>query len=145
MAPGPDRASLEGNVAFTGRLASMKREQAFALIRKQGGTPRRGATKSTSVLVVGQLGWPLLADGRPSNSLSHARSHGVPIASERQFLEWVGRAGPDEQIRPDSGAQLAALAGLPIEVVGELSVFGLIDPRDGKYRFRDLAAARQVA
>jgi tetratricopeptide (TPR) repeat protein len=145
MASGPDRASLKGNVAITGRLASMKREQAFALIRQEGGTPRRGVTKSTSLLVVGQLGWPLLADGRPSNSLSRARSSGVPIASERQFLEWVGRAVPDEQIRTYSAERLASLSGLPIALIDELSVLGLIDPRDGQYRFRDLAAARQVA
>jgi tetratricopeptide (TPR) repeat protein len=145
MASGPDRASLKGNVAVTGRLASMKREQAFALIRQEGGKPRRGVTKSTSLLVVGQLGWPLLADGRPSNSLSRARSHGVPIASERQFLEWIGRAIPDDQIRTYSAERLASLSGLPIALIDELSVLGLIDPRDGQYRFRDLAAARQVA
>src|SRR5215467_2052376 len=52
---------FQGVVAFTGRLASMKREEAFALVREQGCTPRRGLTRNTSVLVVGQLGWPLLA------------------------------------------------------------------------------------
>ncbi len=145
MASGPDRASIKGDVAITGRLASMKREQAFALIRQHGGTPRRGVTKSTSLLVVGQLGWPLLADGRPSNSLSRAKSSGVPIASETQFLEWVGRAIPDEQIRTYTADRLAALAGLPIAVIEQLSVLGLIDPREGHYRFRDLAAARQLA
>jgi tetratricopeptide (TPR) repeat protein len=145
MPPGPDRASLKGNVAITGRLASMKREQAFALIRKEGGTPRRGVTKRTGVLVVGQLGWPLLADGRPSNSLRRARTHRVPIASERQFLEWIGRASPDEEMRSYTAERLAALAGLPLALIDELSVLGLIDPREGRYRFRDLAAARQIA
>ena len=145
MAPPPDRASLKGTVAITGRLASMKRAEAFALIRQAGGTPRRGVTKGTSLLVVGQLGWPLLADGRPSNSLRRARSDKIPIASERQFLEWIGRAIPDEEIRSYSAARLASLAGLPGELIDELSVLGLLEPRDGQYRFRDLAAARQVA
>jgi tetratricopeptide (TPR) repeat protein len=145
MAPPPDSASLKGNVAVTGRLASMKRVEAFALIRQRGGMPRRGVTKGTGLLVVGQLGWPLLADGRPSNSLSRARSIGVPIASERQFLEWIGKAQPDDEIRSYTPERLASLAGLPIAVVEELSVLGLIDPREGRYRFRDLAAARQVA
>ena len=68
-----ERASLKGTVAFTGRLASMKRAEAFEHVRRHGGTPRRGVTKGTSLLVVGELGWPLLADGRPSNSLAQAR------------------------------------------------------------------------
>ena len=81
----PDQSSnsaLLGIVAFTGRLASMKREEAFALVRRHGGTPRRGVTRKTAVLVVGELGWPLLPDGQPSKSLSVAKSLGVQIASE---------------------------------------------------------------
>src|SRR5262249_57539642 len=86
---------IEGSsVAFTGRLASMKRADAFALVRERGGNPREGVTKRTDVLIVGEFGWPLVDDGRPSNSLAQARSYGVPVASERQFLEWVGKAAP---------------------------------------------------
>src|SRR5262245_53014986 len=89
----PDSTILEGTVAFTGRLASMKRSEAFALVRGRGGTPREGVTRQTDILVVGELGWPLLDDGRPSNSLAQARTYGIPIASERQFLAWVGKSG----------------------------------------------------
>src|SRR5262249_52237683 len=38
---------IEGTVAFTGRLASMRRAEAFALVRERGGTPREGVTKKT--------------------------------------------------------------------------------------------------
>jgi tetratricopeptide (TPR) repeat protein len=145
MAAEPTSVPLRGVVAFTGRLASMKRAEAFELVRKHGGTPRRGITKSTSLLVVGQLGWPLLADGSPSNSINRAKSYGVIIASEQRFLELVGHAVPDDQIRTYTAAQIAALSDLPNEVVEQLAEFGLLDPRDGRYRFRDLAAARQVA
>lgn len=123
----------------------MKRSEAFALVRARGGTPREGVTRQTDILIVGELGWPLLDDGRPSNSLAQARAYAVPIASERQFLEWVGRSVPDEQAKSYSAAQLAALAKLPPEVVDQLAMFGLIEARDGQYGFRDLAAARQVA
>src|SRR4030081_2706671 len=99
MSAEPSSSPIQGNVAFTGRLAAMKREDAFALVREKGGTPRRGLTKKTSVLVVGELGWPLLPDGEPSKSLSLAKSYGVPITSERHFLEWAGRTLPDEQVR----------------------------------------------
>ncbi len=136
---------LEGTVAFTGRLASMKRADAFALVKKHGGKPREGVTRKTDVLVVGELGWPLLDDGRPSNSLAQARSHGIPVASERQFLEWLGHSVPDEQAKTYTAGQLAALSKLPPEVVDQLAMFGLIEARGGHYGFRDLAAARQVA
>jgi hypothetical protein len=39
-------------------------------------------TKRTQVLIVGELGWPLLDNGRPSNKLSRATVLGIPIVSE---------------------------------------------------------------
>ncbi len=145
MPQAQQRSPIQGNIAFTGRLGSMKRAEAFALVRKHGGTPRRGVSKSTDQLVVGQLGWPLLADGRPSNSLARAQAYGVAIVSERRFLEWIGRGAADEEQRSYAAEQIASVAGLPVSVIGELAAFGVLDPRDGRYRFRDLAAARQVA
>jgi len=123
----------------------MKRADAFALVRERGGNPREGVTKRTDVLIVGEFGWPLIDDGRPSNSLAQARSYGVPVASERQFLEWVGKALPDEQAKTYTADQLAGLSKLPAPVLEQLAMFGLIEPRDGRYGFRDLAAARQIA
>jgi tetratricopeptide (TPR) repeat protein len=145
MAADPDTSPLHGTVAFTGRLASMKREEAFALVRKRRGAPRRGVTRKTDVLIVGELGWPLLPDGRPSKSLALAQSYGVTIASERQFLEWAGKAVPDEQVRTYSAEQISSLSGLSIDIVDQLTAFGLLDRRNEQYGFRDLAAARQVA
>jgi tetratricopeptide (TPR) repeat protein len=123
----------------------MKRADAFALVRKYGGKPREGVTRQTDVLIVGELGWPLLDDGRPSGSLAQARSYRVPIASERQFLEWLGRSVPEQQAKTYTADQLAALSKLPRDVVDQLAMFGLIEARGGLYGFRDLAAARQVA
>ena len=123
----------------------MKRADAFALVRKHGGKPREGVTKQTGVLVVGELGWPLLDDGRPSASLAQAKTYRVPIASERQFLEWVGKSDPEQQAKTYTADQLAALSKLPREVIEQLTMFGLIEARGGLYGFRDLAAARQVA
>jgi tetratricopeptide (TPR) repeat protein len=123
----------------------MKRAEAFDLVRRRGGTPRQGVTRNTGVLIVGELGWPLLDDGRPSNSLAQARTYGVPIASERQFLAWTGKTGGVEQTKTYTGDQLAALSKMPREVVDQLAMFGLIEPVGHLYGFRDLAAARQVA
>jgi tetratricopeptide (TPR) repeat protein len=123
----------------------MRRADAFALVRSHGGKPRKGVTKHTDVLIVGELGWPVLDDGRPSNSLARAKSYRVRIASERQFLEWLGKNVPKEQAKTYSADQLASLSKLPKEIVDQLSMFGLIESRNGLYGFRDLAAARQVA
>jgi NAD-dependent DNA ligase len=90
-----DGSVLKSSVAFTGRLACMTRAEAFDVVRQRGGTASPAVTKRTKILVVGELGWPLLDDGRPSNKLSRASEYGIPAVSERRFLEWIGRAVPD--------------------------------------------------
>jgi tetratricopeptide (TPR) repeat protein len=123
----------------------MTREAAFAVVRQRGGTPRRGVTRDTGVLIVGELGWPLLDDGRPSNSLCQAKCYGVPIARERQFLEWVGRAAPEEQEKTYTAEQVSSLARASLSLVEQLGALGLLQPCGNLYGFRDLAAARQIA
>jgi hypothetical protein len=124
----------------------MKRADAFTLVTKNGGQPRHGITKNTRVLIVGELGWPLRDDGQPSKSLTTSKSLGIPIVSERRFLEWVGKIAPEEkQAATYTTVELATLSKLPADVVEQLSMFGLAEARDGLYGFRDLAAARQVA
>jgi tetratricopeptide (TPR) repeat protein len=123
----------------------MKRAEAFALVRRHGGTPREGVTRKTDILIVGELGWPLVDDGKPSNSLAQAKTYGVPVASERRFLEWLGKVAPQEQTKTYTAEQLSALAKVPTAILDQLAMFGLIEPKDGLYGFRDLAAARQIA
>ena len=122
-----DSSALKSKVAFTGRLACMTRAQAFEVVRSHGGTPSQTVTRQTNVLVVGELGWPLLDDGRPSNKLSRAGSYGVPVVSERRFLEWIGKAVPDSWHRTYSADQIAALSKLSSNTIDELVRFGLLD------------------
>src|SRR6516164_9255064 len=140
-----DTSALRTSVAFTGRLACMSRAEAFAVVRQRGGTPSETVTKQTKLLIVGELGWPLLDDGRPSNKLSRATVYGIPVASERRFLEWIGKAVPDSVHKTYSADQLAALSKLSSEKIHELARFGLIDEQGGRFGFRDLASARQIA
>jgi tetratricopeptide (TPR) repeat protein len=100
---------------------------------------------SANVLVVGELGWPLLDDGRPSNKLSRASSYGIPVISERRFLEWIGKAAPDSLHRTYSADQIASLSKLSSSTIDELVRFGLLDPRGSLFGFRDLASARQIS
>jgi BRCA1 C Terminus (BRCT) domain len=140
-----DSSALSSTVAFTGRLACMTRAEAFEVVRSHGGTPSQAVTRQTNVLVVGELGWPLLDDGRPSNKLSRAGSYGIPVVSERRFLEWIGKVVPDSLHRTYSADQIAALSKLSSSTVEELVRFGLLDPRGGLFGFCDLASARQIS
>ncbi len=140
-----DSSALRSNVAFTGRLACMTRAEAFEVVRSHGGTPSQAVTRQTKVLVVGELGWPLLDDGRPSNKLSKASSYGIPAVSERRFLEWIGKAVPDGLNRTYSAGQIATLSKLSHGTIEELVRFGLLNPRGDLFGFRDLASARQIS
>jgi BRCT domain type II-containing protein len=121
---GLDSSALKGSVAFTGRLACMTRAEAFEVVRQHSGAPSQAVTKRTNLLIVGELGWPLLDDGRPSNKLSRATSYGIPVVSERRFLEWIGRSIPDSFQKTYSGEQLAALSKMSAETVQELAHSG---------------------
>src|SRR5215471_16434103 len=140
-----DGSVLKSSVAFTGRLACMSRAEAFDIVRQRGGTPSPAVTNRTQVLIVGEFGWPLLDDGRPSNKLSRATEYGIPIVSERRFLEWIGKAIPDNNQKSYSADQLAALSKMSRGTVQELAQLSLLDERDGRFGFRDLASARQIA
>jgi tetratricopeptide (TPR) repeat protein len=140
-----DSSALKSSVAFTGRLACMTRAEAFEVVRQRGGTPSQAVTKRTKLLIVGELGWPLLDDGRPSNKLSRANAYGIPVANERRFLEWIGKAVPDSVHKTYSADQLAALSKLSSDMILKLAQLGLLDERGGCFGFRDLASARQIA
>jgi NAD-dependent DNA ligase len=77
----------------------MTRAEAFEVVRQLGGTPSQDVTKRTKLLIVGELGWPLLDDGRPSNKLSRATFYGIPVVSERQIfgMDWEGPSGQRPQ------------------------------------------------
>src|SRR5271166_5217353 len=141
----PDASALKSSVAFTGRLACMSRAEAFEVVRQHGGTPSPAVTKRTKLLIVGELGWPLLDDGRPSNKLSQANAYGIPIVSERRFLEWIGVAVPNQVHTAYSTDQLAVLSKMSGGMIRELAQLGLLDERDGRFGFHDLASARQIA
>ena len=74
-----------------------------------------------------------------------ASAYGVPVVSERRFLEWIGKALPDSVHKTYSVDQLAALSKLSSDMIREFAQFGLLDERGGRFGFRDLASARQIA
>ena len=65
-------------LVFTGKLSSMPREQAFELAEEKGASVSNTVTKNTTFLVVGE---------KPGSKLKKAQTLGIPILSERDFLQ----------------------------------------------------------
>jgi len=111
---------LDGKrVAFTGRLATMTRAEAEALVRDHGGIPDGGVSRHTSFVVVGQEGWPLQNDGRLTAKLVRAKrltaiGYRITVVAE---LDWLGMLGLDDSAdtvrRRFTLAQLGAVLKIP--------------------------------
>lgn len=90
------QATLRGKrVAITGKLHTMRREDAVALIEDLGGEYVPHPDESTSLLVVGEVGGPLAPGGRPTIDLERARrlksvGAGIEITTESEFLTSFG-------------------------------------------------------
>ncbi|NMD04325.1 MAG: NAD-dependent DNA ligase LigA [Deltaproteobacteria bacterium] len=76
-------APLAGkSFVFTGALANLERNDAKDIVENLGGTVQSGVTKKTTYVVAG-------AD--PGSKLDKAKSAGIKIISEAEFLKLVGR------------------------------------------------------
>src|SRR5437588_725437 len=90
-------------VAFTGGLASMTRSEGTKLVRSHGGRFTVSVNQRTTMLVVGQDGWPLQADGRLTNKLRKARAlqnagFKIRITSEDDWLTCIGAQSSGQAI-----------------------------------------------
>ncbi|MEJ5285333.1 MAG: NAD-dependent DNA ligase LigA [Brevinematales bacterium] len=68
-------------IVFTGKAETFTREGFEELVRKYGGIPSDSVSKNTDYLVVGE---------NPGSKLEKAKSVGVKILSEQEFLELLG-------------------------------------------------------
>jgi Tetratricopeptide repeat/BRCA1 C Terminus (BRCT) domain len=119
-------------IAFTGRLASMTRIDVVALVRNHGGCPVLSVNHCTSLLIVGQDGWPLQEDGRLTNKLRKAQSlkragYDITVVAEEEFLARFGLEPCPEGIRRlYSIAQLSRLLKIPGDRLRKWMAAGLI-------------------
>lgn len=141
-------------VAFTGKLASMKRDDAFRMVRDAGGEPVDSINHSTTLLVVGMEGWPMLSDGRISSKLARAerlRGAGYPIdvLSEHAFFEWLnnGEHGSphDAAVRTCSLKHASRALDVSESTLRRWEHFGLLRSSGGMLDFRDLVSLRTIA
>jgi DNA ligase (NAD+) len=73
------RGALAGqSVVFTGRLDTMTRPEAERLVERHGGRAQQAVTRRTGLVVAGNA---------PGGKLDRARTFGIPVVSERQFLQ----------------------------------------------------------
>lgn len=79
-----EEGSLTGkSFCFTGEMVSMKRADAEALVKKNGGSCKSSVTRDLSYLVTNDT-----SSGSSKNK--KAAQYGIPIIDEKQFLELAG-------------------------------------------------------
>lgn len=148
--------TLQGErVAFTGTLASMTHRQASQLAESHGGSAGQHVSKHTTMLVIGEEGWPLESDGSPSVKLQQAnrlREEGLPIRIVSES-DWLGILGlhdrMDEVRRHYTPAMLSQMLDVPVTVIRGWERSGLIRPvkhvlRLAYFDFREVASARRL-
>ena len=149
--------SLEGErVAFTGTLASMTHRQAVAIVLQHGGTAGEHVSRKLTMLVIGEEGWPLEADGQPSvkwQQVTRWRQEGlaIRIVTESDWLGFVGLQEQQQEVhRRYTPAMLSQLLNVPVNVIRGWERSGLIKPVSQVYRlsyfdFQEVASARRLA
>jgi len=143
-------------VAFTGTLASMTHEQAARLAAEHGGTPHEHVSRQTTLLVVGEEGWPLEDNGEPSVKFQQAerwKGEGAPIRflTETEWLKLLGHPQePEESHRLYTPAMLSQLLDVGVAVIRGWERAGLIRPVKRVYRlpyfdFLEVTSARRLS
>jgi tetratricopeptide (TPR) repeat protein len=141
-----DGALAGKTVVFLGRLMGVPRRQAERAVAEQGGQIRRGLTRRTDLLVLGRGLDDRLGLAQLEDKLAQAERFGATVSSEGTFLRSVGlAAAAADEARPLGLADLQKQTGLDAATVRLLALFDVIAPEDGRCRFRDLVAAREVA
>ena len=138
-------------VVFTGKLSSLGRKEARALVTRLGGTTADEVNARTTMVVVGAEGFGPSPKDDKSQKLKRAEELNVRIVSENDFCELAGVPSPDALKR-----QYHALRDLTIRYpalredhLRYLVKCGLIRPvlrtnADTFFAFTDLAVIKQV-
>ena len=155
--PIPQSPPLAGErLAFTGTLASMTHLEAHARVAECGGTATEHVSRQTTMLVVGEEGWPLEEDGKPSVKLQHAerlRAEGqaIRIVSESDWLSFVGLDGRRGEVhRRCTPAMLGQMLKISVHQIRRWERLGLIKAvshvcRLPFFDFQEVASARRLA
>jgi tetratricopeptide (TPR) repeat protein len=144
-----DPALTDHVVVFTGKLSSLGRKEAQALVIRLGGSAADEVTAKTTMVVVGAEGF---AGAEKSQKLRRAEDLGLRIVSESEFCRMAGLQ-PPEDLKQQYYAQrdiLSMYVGVREDHLRYLQKWGLIRPvlrtnSDIFYSFPDLLLIRQVS
>jgi tetratricopeptide (TPR) repeat protein len=149
------RGLSDMEIAVTGRLASMTRREGAARIAEAGGVYVREPGEGTGLLVVGQAGWPLKDDGKPTQSLVKGRrlqksGTSLRIIMETEFLSLLGLKDLLEDLNGlYTTSQLSRILGIPASRIRYWTRCRLITPlrlegRLGWFDFKEVLSARAL-
>lgn len=148
---------LQGErVAFTGTLASMTHAHATQLVAEHGGSASEHVSRQTTMLVVGEEGWPLDDDGGVSVKLQQVEEwqregSSVRTINESDWLLLLGLTERRDEIRRlYTPAMLSQLLGVSVHVIRGWERCGLIHPVKKVYRlpyfdFQEVTSARRLS
>ncbi|MEZ6132536.1 MAG: tetratricopeptide repeat protein [Planctomycetaceae bacterium] len=143
-------------VTFTGTLASMTHRDAAALVETYGGRAVQAVSRSLTMLVVGEEGWPLEEDGATSQKLTQsseliAEGANIHVVAESDWLHLIGlNERRDEIQRSYTPAMLSRVLQVPVGMIRRWARIGLIRPvrrvcRQLYFDFREVASAQRLA
>jgi len=144
-----ERPLADQVVVFTGKLSSLGRKEAQALVIRLGGSAAEEVTTKTTIVVVGAEGFP---GAEKSHKLRKAEDLGLRVVGENDFCRMAG-IQPPEDLKLQYYAQrdlLSMYRGLREDHLRYLQKWGLIRPvmrtnSDTYYAFSDLLLIRQVS
>lgn len=146
-----DRLPLHNQVvAISGRMISMSHADAADLIASLGGRLARHVTRLTTILVIGEDGLPLGADGQPDVKLRRARelnddSAAIEILPEAEFLPRLEL--DDVRVRRQyTFAELTRITGVRPNVIRSWVRHGLLAPVETRMglQYFDFAQVSQL-
>jgi tetratricopeptide (TPR) repeat protein len=143
-------------VAFTGTLASMTHARAMELVQQHGGTAGEHVSRQTTMLVIGEEGWPLEDDGHVSVKLQQVErwnraGENIRIVNESDWLLLLGLTERREEIkRLYTPAMLSQLLNVSVHVIRGWERARLIRPVKSVYRlpyfdFQEVTSARRLS
>jgi hypothetical protein len=148
----PATVDLAGkSVVIAGRLESLARRRAVALVKQRGGTVARELSRRTGCLVVGHDAAGLVASGRLQARIEAADRAEVPCLSELGFLRVLVRPDPggEKPGKAEPGSfsadDIARTSGLSPDLLRILALLDIVELDGGRGGFQAMSAARQAA